>query len=156
MLRLHHVAITVPDLDAAIEWYTTVLRLTVSRLEAETDVDSGAIGLPGEKVRLRGAELAISGAEGPFLELHQFITPTGRGSRRVCDTGISHFAFYTDDIHAEYDRLRSLGVSFSSPPQYIDTGGLAGDWWAYFKDPWGNQLHLASHPDSSHVAHHDA
>lgn len=146
MLRLHHVAITVPDLDAGIDWYTTVLGLRVSRREAETDVNPAAIGLPGENVRLRGAELAVNGDGGPFIELHQFIRPTGTAARRVCDTGISHFALYTDDIHAEYRRLRGLGVIFSSPPQYIAEGGLAGDWWAYFKDPWGNQLHLVSHP----------
>jgi catechol 2,3-dioxygenase-like lactoylglutathione lyase family enzyme len=145
VLRLHHVAITVPDLDAAVAWYTTVLGLRVSRLEAETDVDPIAIGLPGEKVRLRGAELAIGGGTGEFLELHQFISPTGTAVRRVCDTGISHFAFHTDDIHAEYHRMQGLGVTFNSPPQYIAAGGLAGDWWAYFSDPWGNQLHLVSH-----------
>jgi lactoylglutathione lyase/glyoxylase I family protein len=146
MLNLHHVAITVPDLDAAIDWYTNVLGLRVSRREAETDVNPAAIGLPGEKVRLKGAELAVNGGGGPFVELHEFISPTGTAGRRVCDTGISHFAFFTDDIHAEYRRLHELGVIFSSPPQCIAEGGLAGDWWAYFKDPWGNQLHLVSHP----------
>ncbi len=146
MLSLHHVAITVPDLDAAIDWYTGVLGLTVSRREAETDVDDAAINLTGERVRLRGAELSVNGSGGPFVELHQFFSPTGTGDRRVCDTGISHFAFHTNDIHAEYDRLRALGVAFSTEPQYIGDGGLAGDWWVYFADPWGNQLHLVSHP----------
>jgi len=146
VLRFHHVAITVPDLDAAIDWYTSVLGLRVSRREAETAVNPEAIGLPGEKVRLRGAELAVDGDGSPFVELHQFISPTRTVARRVCDTGISHFAFFTEDIHAECRRLQQLGVIFSSPPQYIAEGGLAGDWWAYFKDPWGNQLHLVSHP----------
>lgn len=148
MLALHHVAITVSDLDEAVEWYTTVLGLKVSRMEAETDVDPDAIGLPGENVRLRGAELAISDDTGPFLELHQYFSPTGTANRRVCDTGISHFAFYTDDIHAEYARLQSLGVRFNSEPQHIATGGLAGDWWVYFRDPWENQLQLVSQPRS--------
>ncbi|MDR7275580.1 VOC family protein [Catenuloplanes atrovinosus] len=151
MLSLHHVAITVADLDAAIDWYTRVLGLRISRLEAETDVSDAAINLHGERVRLRGAELTVDGAGGPFVELHQFITPTGEGARRVCDTGISHFAFYTDDIHAEYDRLRELGVTFSTPPQYIADGGLAGDWWVYFTDPWGNQLQLVSQPATGRV-----
>lgn len=146
MLSLHHVAITVPDLDGAIDWYTEVLGMRVIRREAETDVDDTAINLRGERVRLRGAELAVNGSGGPFVELHEFLNPTGIGDRRLCDTGISHFAFYTEDIHAEHNRLRALGVSFSSPPQHIADGGLAGDWWVYFTDPWGNQLHLVSHP----------
>lgn len=150
MLDLHHVAVTVPDLDSAIEWYTRVLGLTVARREAETDVDSAAIGLPGERVRLKGVELAITPGARPVLELHQFVMPRGCGARRICDTGISHFAFYTDDIQAEYARLLALGVSFNSPPQYIAAGGLAGDWWAYFTDPWGNALHLVAH-DTSHA-----
>jgi catechol 2,3-dioxygenase-like lactoylglutathione lyase family enzyme len=149
VLELHHVAITVPDLDSAIEWYTNVLGLAVSRREAETDVDSTAIGLPGERVRLKGVELAITPGSRPVLELHEFLTPRGFAARRICDTGISHFAFYTNDIAAECARLQALGVTFNSAPQYIATGGLAGDWWAYFRDPWGNTLHLVAHTSTA-------
>ncbi|WP_198041329.1 VOC family protein [Micromonospora chokoriensis] len=146
MPTLHHVAITVPDLDAAIDWYTETLGFTVNRREAETDVDAAAINLPGEDVRLRGVELSTGSDGHSFLELHQFISPTGSVDRRVCDTGISHFALLVDDIHAEYERLSALGVRFSTAPQYIGAGGLAGDWWVYFVDPWGNQLQLVSQP----------
>ena len=43
-----------------------------------------------------------------------------------------------DDLDAEYDRLKSLGVEFSSPPQQQPWGG----YMAIVKDPDGNELYL--------------
>ncbi|WP_299843219.1 VOC family protein [uncultured Roseovarius sp.] len=44
------------------------------------------------------------------------------------------------DIHKEYDRLRSLGVTFSGPPEKQSWGGKL----AHFDDPSGNTLTLVS------------
>jgi catechol 2,3-dioxygenase-like lactoylglutathione lyase family enzyme len=86
VFRIHYVAITAPDLDAATAtWCAIVPGLRASRSEAETDVDPIAIGLPVEKVRLRGAELAMRDEIGAFLELHQLVEPVGAGARHVCD-----------------------------------------------------------------------
>jgi methylmalonyl-CoA/ethylmalonyl-CoA epimerase len=59
--------------------------------------------------------------------------------------------FRVTDIHAAYDALRARGVEFDAPPQMIhrdDSGtfGPAGseEWMAFFHDPDGNVLALAS------------
>jgi lactoylglutathione lyase/glyoxylase I family protein len=142
-MRLDHVGIVVPDLDAAVAWYTKNCDCEVSWLEAETDVDDVAIGLPGETVRLRGAVLYAGGA---FIELHEYLEPTGSTSRRVCDTGIGHFAFYSDDIHSDFERLAAAGVRFYGEPKRIEDGGLIDHWWVYGEDPWGNVIQLCHHP----------
>lgn len=51
--------------------------------------------------------------------------------------GIPAASFQVDDIHAEYDRLRSLGVSFTSEP--IDAGTVR---MAVLDDTCGNLIQL--------------
>jgi methylmalonyl-CoA/ethylmalonyl-CoA epimerase len=57
----------------------------------------------------------------------------------------------TDHIDADYDRLRAAGVAFAGPPHLIhrDDDGTFGapgteDWMAFFTDPAGNTLALAT------------
>ncbi len=145
-MKLDHVGIVVPDLDAAVEWYTTHFSLQVAWREADTDVNDVAIGLPGEAVRLRGAVLYAGGA---YLELHQYLSPVGCASRRVSDLGIGHLAFFSHDIWADFERLTAAGVTFCSEPRLIDSGGLTGHWWVYGEDPWGNVIQLCHHPEPS-------
>ena len=42
--------------------------------------------------------------------------------------------FAVDDIHAEYDRLKELGVRFRSPPVAIEAGPNEGGYTVYFLD----------------------
>lgn len=145
MLVLDHVGIVVDDLDEAVEWYCKHFACRVAWREAATDVDDIAIGLPHEHVRLRGA--VLQAGDRVFLELHQYLVPTGTGNRRVCDTGIGHLAFFTDDIQGDYRRLLDAGMRFYGAPREITTGGLTGHWWVYGEDPWGNVVQLCHHPD---------
>jgi len=142
-LQLDHVAVTVPDLDAAVEWYCMMFGFSVAWREDWTDAPARPLGLPGETVRLRGAGLDIGA--GVYLELHE-MPPPRAARRRLDQTGISHFAFRTTDIDALYARLAAAGVSFKSGPQHIATGGLAGERWVYAEDPWGVAWHLCQHP----------
>jgi catechol 2,3-dioxygenase-like lactoylglutathione lyase family enzyme len=59
--------------------------------------------------------------------------------------------FRVPDIHAAYNSLRSRGLEFDAEPQLIHrdeagTFGPAGseEWMAFFRDPDGNVLALAS------------
>lgn len=59
--------------------------------------------------------------------------------------------FRVDDIHASYQALRARGIEFDSEPHLIHTDETgvfdnAGteEWMAFFKDPAGNTLALAS------------
>ena len=141
---IEHTGIVVPDLEAAVRFYTIAFGLEVVSREADTDVDPDAIGLPGETVRLRGAILDAGNSR---LEIHEYLTPTGTATRRVSDQGIGHFCFAVEDIHVAYDYLRELGVEFNTEPNLITDGALAGRWWVYGKDPWGVVIELAQSPE---------
>ncbi len=143
MLALDHVGLVVDDLDAAVTWYVANFGLRVAWRETDTDVDPEAIGLPGQRVRLRGALLDTGSA---YLELHEYLSPRGYGSRQAFQTGYGHVAFFAVDIHATVARLTEAGMHFNGPPRHITSGGLAGFWWVYGQDPWGNVIEICNHP----------
>ena len=142
--RIDHVGIVVPDLDAAVDFYTRAFGMTVVSTEDPTDVNSVAIGIDAPRVRLCGAILSAGNAR---LELHQYLEPQGEAHRKVFEQGIGHFAFDVDDIDIAYAHLVDMGVTFNSTPNLIETGNLAGRRWVYGQDPWGNVIELGQDPE---------
>ena len=96
--RLHHVAIAVPDLDAAAAQYRDTLGAVVGAPQAEPDhgVTVIFIELPNTKIEL----------------LH----PLGEGSpiagflAKNPGGGIHHVCYEVDDILAARDRLKAAGA----------------------------------------------
>jgi catechol 2,3-dioxygenase-like lactoylglutathione lyase family enzyme len=132
-LQFDHVAVTVPDLDAAVEWYCMTSCFSVAWREDWTDAPARPLGLPGETVRLRGSASAWARAcTSNCMRCRRRAWLSAGWARRI-----GHFAFRTTDIDALHARLVAAGVSFRSGPQYIAAGGLAGERWAYAEDPWG-------------------
>ncbi|MEI4233022.1 methylmalonyl-CoA epimerase [Roseovarius sp. D22-M7] len=96
--RLNHVAIAVPDLDAAAAQYRGTLGATVGAPQDEPDhgVTVVFIELPNTKIELLhplGADSPING----FLEKN----PAG---------GIHHICYEVEDIRAARDRLAQSGA----------------------------------------------
>ncbi len=96
--RLNHVAIAVPDLDAAIAQYSGALGADVGAPQDEPDhgVTVVFINLPNTKIELLyplGDASPITG----FLEKN----PSG---------GIHHICYEVDDITAARDRLTASGA----------------------------------------------
>lgn len=96
--RLNHVAIAVPDLDAATALYRDTLGAAVSgRLDIpEHGVTTVFVELPNTKIEL----LFPLGEKSPiaaFLERN----PSG---------GIHHVCYEVSDIHAARDRLKAEGA----------------------------------------------
>jgi methylmalonyl-CoA/ethylmalonyl-CoA epimerase len=96
--RLNHVAIAVPDLEAAAEQYRGALGATVGVPQDEPDhgVTVIFIELPNTKIELLhplGEDSPIKG----FLEKN----PAG---------GIHHVCYEVEDIRAARDRLRDSGA----------------------------------------------
>jgi methylmalonyl-CoA/ethylmalonyl-CoA epimerase len=96
--RLNHVAIAVPDIDAATERYRDTLGATVSAKVDQPDhgVVTVFVELPNTKVELLGVLGENSPIRG-FLEKN----PSG---------GIHHLCFEVDDILAARDRLLAQGA----------------------------------------------
>ena len=138
---LHHVGLSTPDIDRAIQFYTSLFGFEV--------IDRSGWG-PGNTVRDRqlhatgsSAQHAMLRREGMRLELREYAHPAGRTKRAdapVVDHGINHFCFAVDDVHAEYARLLAAGVLFDCAPLEVRPGVTL----TYGRDPDGNVIELLS------------
>ena len=142
MKGLHHVGITVKDLDASIRFYHDVLGLDFSN-EPSPWFDGPelgpAVGVPG--AALRQVSLLLGDTT---LELLEYKSPPTETTKPLLSNniGASHVAFVVDDIHAKKAELEEKGISFFSDVNTVDEGVLAGWRWVYFADPDGYPLEL--------------
>ena len=120
-MRLAHLSLLVPDQDAAIDWFTTVLRW---RLVA--DEDQGAKRWVVVAPSGGGTSIVLALAVGAQAEL------IGRqGGGRVW------LFLETPDFAAEHARLCRAGVAFEEAPRDEPYGTVA-----VFADPWGDRWDL--------------
>jgi len=142
MKALHHVGITVADLDRAIRFYHGVLGLEL-RSEPSPVFDDPAlgpaVGVPG--AALRQVNLALGDTT---LELLEYTAPPSPIESPLPQNalGAQHVAFHVDDIEATMRELSARGVEFFSEANVVDEGVLAGWRWVYFEDPDGYPLEL--------------
>ena len=96
--RLNHVAIAVPDIEAAARQYRDVLGASISAIEDQPEhgVQTVFITLPNTKVELLG----VLGDGSP---IRAFLDKNPAG-------GIHHVCYEVDDILAARDRLKASGA----------------------------------------------
>jgi catechol 2,3-dioxygenase-like lactoylglutathione lyase family enzyme len=144
MTLLHHIGLTVPDLDAATQFLTEALgceHMFTSPPGAPMPTDRAArLNLPAG-VTCEG--IAMLRAGNCFIELFAYSAP-GQSSTfpRNCDAGGSHLAFAVASIEALRPRIEALGGRFCADPVLATTSGFAGLRWVYFTTPWGQTLEL--------------
>jgi len=124
---LDHVALTVADMDRALDFYAGLLGCEVL---GQLLLDDGTFKL----VYLRKGRALI--------ELFAHRTPPGRAPETAPapTLGFQHLAFHTDDVDAAAASLASAGVPFTVTPK--DAAGNVR--LAFFRDPDGNLLELVS------------
>ena len=136
IVGIHHVAIAVPDLDAAVTFYSEAFGFDVvqrSEFKGDAEQVDAAIGL-----KQAAARMAMLKAPNAHIELWQYSNPAPEDKRaRPCDLGYPHFALQVDDIEAEYERLLGHGMTFVGPP--VNFGGSSA---IYGADPFGNVIEL--------------
>lgn len=146
--EINSVAMTVSDMDRAVEFYSRVLTFEkVSEHEVSGDAYEhlwGLFGLRVHEVRMRLGEEQI--------ELLQFVTPSGRPipiDSRSNDHWFQHVAVIVSDMRAAYARLLSFNVAHaSSGPQRLPewNPNAAGIEAFYFRDPDGHNLEILAFP----------
>jgi catechol 2,3-dioxygenase-like lactoylglutathione lyase family enzyme len=124
-------SVFVADQAAALAFYTDVLGFV-----KKTDIPLGG-GVSWLTVvspeKPDGVELLLE------PDSHPAVRPF---KEALVADGIPVNSFAVDDVAAEYERLRALGVAFTQPP--VDMGG--GLVTAVFEDTQGNLLQIASTP----------
>jgi catechol 2,3-dioxygenase-like lactoylglutathione lyase family enzyme len=143
---LHHVGITVADLDRSVEFYTALTGGAVMfsepmrgpRVAAHMAIDDPGLDLRFAMIRINNT----------ILELIEFTRP--RGERRFSwantNAGAVHLAFEVPDIAAAHRRLSEAGMTFVAEPYTFveedDAPDVVGATFAYFTDPDGLRLEI--------------
>ncbi len=145
MRRIHHVGITVSDLEAAIEFYVEASAGTVvGRFENSGPAIDAVTGYPGVVVR---QSFIATGAGDTYIELLEY--RNGSGVRIDPDNGsigAIHVAIEVVDLDETLDRLRSLGVEPLSAPIVGKSGPLAGYRLLYVLGPDRVRVELVEPP----------
>jgi catechol 2,3-dioxygenase-like lactoylglutathione lyase family enzyme len=139
---VHHIGITVADLDVAIDFYRGVLGLDI--VSEPSPVFDGpelgpAVGVQGAALR----QVCLA-ADTAIVELLEYRSPPSPVDTPLAQNalGAQHVAFWVQDIEATKRDLEAKGVTFLSDVNVVDDGVLAGWRWVYFTDPDGNALEL--------------
>ena len=143
---IHHVGLTVGDLDRARWFFEEVLDLPLR--DAGDDASPAIDRIVGmTDVRLRYAEYDLGA--GQVLEVLAYVAPEGTPlTQEVNDPGSAHLALEVDDIQEAYARLVEHGVAVRSAPVH-DRGPRDGGRAAvacYATGPDGFTVELIQRP----------
>ncbi len=139
-----HTAVCVPDVRAAVEWYSQVLGLRVLsppyRMEGrQIEQDMGELIPPPVVVT---AAIVGFDKDDSVIELIEYpaahVTAAGPGRPSVTRVGITHVGVLCDDISATRSELEARGVEFLTSG-VADVAGLKTTWC---RDPWGTVIIL--------------
>jgi catechol 2,3-dioxygenase-like lactoylglutathione lyase family enzyme len=136
ILGVHHLAISTPDIGRFLDHYQRWFgfeRCGKGEWQAGNERIDRMVGLDGSAARYEMIRLGNL-----YIEVFQYASPQGAAARpRMCDHGITHLCLYCDDVFAEYERLKALGMEFNCPP-----GGSAATRATYGRDCDGNVVEL--------------
>jgi catechol 2,3-dioxygenase-like lactoylglutathione lyase family enzyme len=136
ILGVHHLAISTPDIDRFVDHYERWFgfeRCGSGGWDVGNDRIDATVGLEGSAARYAMIRLGNL-----YIEVFEYSSPKGAAVRpRMCDHGLIHLCLYCDDVFAEYERLKALGMQFNCPP-----GGSAATRATYGRDCDGNVVEL--------------
>lgn len=139
LVNCFHFSFTVSDIERSIEFYRDTLGMKlVHRMVHDQPYTSVQVGFSDAylKVALFTIEGMPQPPSGHILELIEYANPKGLPTDTATNRpGAAHMAFQVDDLHAEYARLKALGVRFKSEPVRIMAGRNEGGWTVYLLDP---------------------
>ena len=127
ILGIDTITVVVSDRHKAIRWYRDVLGLDVAYIGPRTsNVDPSVQGTPDDA--------------GHWIEMGPLRPQTRIHVCQMDETepGPTGITFLTDNILADYERMREMGVEFPVPPEKMEWG----EWLGQFADPDGNVFDL--------------
>ena len=153
--RVDHIGLTVPNLDAAVSFYTRVFGATelfrlgpfdskqMPRMADGRDWTEAHLNVPDARLSIAMLQLCPN----LRLELFRYELPVDARTTppRNCDVGGHHIALRVDNLELAVEYLRSQDVRVMDGPIVVPSGPAAGLRAIYFMDPWGNQLELVEY-----------
>ena len=131
IVRINLTSVLVDDQDKALDFYTDVLGF-----HKKTEIPLGEFRWL--------TVVSPEDPEGPELVLEPDAHPAaGPFKEALARDGIPFTSFAVEDVHAEYERLRGLGVRFTQEP--AEMGPVMT---AVFDDTCGNLIQIASSTSS--------
>ncbi|MGX1564808.1 VOC family protein [Streptomyces sp. NPDC055506] len=124
-MRIHITSVFVDDQEKARSFYTDVLGF-VKKHDVPVGTDRWLTVVSPED--LEGTELLLEPSGHPAVQPYK---------TALVDDGIPAASFAVDDVHAEYERLRGLGVRFTQEP--TEMGPLTT---AVLDDTCGNLIQI--------------
>jgi catechol 2,3-dioxygenase-like lactoylglutathione lyase family enzyme len=149
--KIGHLGLTVPDLDAAVKWYTDTLAWTLLMGPVEVSVENPKVAeqirdvFKADNVVFRQAHLLA--ADDLAVELFEFRQPHAtldKGDFAFWRTGVFHICIVEPDIDELAARISASGGARRTPTRPIFPGEPY--LFCYCEDPFGNVLEIASHP----------
>ena len=128
-MRIKFASVFVDDQDKALKFYTEKAGFIKKEDVPLGDARWLTLVSPQDS---NGTELVLEPDNNPVLE-----GVIIRLKKALCDNKIPFTAFAVDDIHAEYKRLKDLGVKFIQKPIQMEPVILA-----VFDDTCGNLIQI--------------
>ncbi|MFI9051941.1 VOC family protein [Streptomyces sp. NPDC053427] len=129
-MKIHLTSVFVDDQAKALRFYTEILGfVTKHDVPVGENVRWLTVVSPDEP---GGTELLLEPAGHPAVKPYR---------DTLVEDGIPLAQFAVDDVHAEYERLRGLGVRFTQEP--VEMGPVTT---AVFDDTCGNLIQIATKP----------
>ena len=140
LVSYFHFSFTVANIERSIAFYRDVLGMKlVHTMTHDQPYTSIQVGFKDTllKVALFTIEGIPQPPSGHLLELIEYVNPRGEPTDTATNRpGAAHLAFQVDDLHAEFNRMKALGVRFKSEgPVKITAGRNEGGWTIYLLDP---------------------
>jgi catechol 2,3-dioxygenase-like lactoylglutathione lyase family enzyme len=144
---MHHIGITVPDIEEGIVFFKAVFGAIEVFHTGAFDVDDNFMkqklgAAPNSRIR---DLVFLRCGNGTSVELFEYSgEDKSAPQKRTSEVGGTHICFEVDDVFASAERLKAQGVEMLEGPNVVEAGPLAGFKWIYFKAPWGQVLEIAS------------
>lgn len=125
-MRIKLSSVFVKDQEKALQFYTGTLGFVKKSDIRQREYRWLTVVSPEE---LEGTQLVLEPNNNPAARAYQ---------EAIFKQGIPASSFFADDVQKEYDRLRSLGMSFKSGPTKAGPATIA-----VFEDTCGNFIQIS-------------
>lgn len=147
-----HVALTVPNLDEATQFFTKAFggKIVYEGLKTSEPPMDGLLnevrfGMPqGGRVVARRV-MNIGGEVN--VELFSYEGMEHQRPAHTFDYGLQHFAVYVDDLQKSAQDFLNAGGKLYAPEEYIEAvrnGNGPHEGWLYCETPWGSMIEMVT------------